>query len=172
MAKTLVAFYSRADENYVNGMIKTLEVGNTQIAAEFIKDIVDCDLFKIEQIKPYSKDYNECIAQAQSDQRRDARPKLKNYLSGIEDYDTIILGYPNYWGTMPMALFTFLEHYNFKGKTIYPLCTHEGSGMGKSVGDIKNICTTANIGKSLAIQGAKIKTSKSDIEKWLKEINL
>ena len=95
MAQALVAFYSRADENYVNGMIKKLEVGNTEVAAGIIEKLTDAKIFKIEQMQPYSKDYNECIAQAQADQKRDARPELKNYPKTLEDYDTIYLGFPN-----------------------------------------------------------------------------
>ena len=139
MSNELVAFYSRADENYVNGVIKSLLTGNTEVAAGMIRDLTGADLFKIEQIQPYSKNYNECIEQAQSDQKRNARPELKDYLEDIDGYDVVYLGFPNYWGTMPMAVFTFLEHYDFSGKKIMPFCTHEGSGLGSSVSDIKKL---------------------------------
>lgn len=167
MSKKLIAFYSRADENYVNGMIKTLEVGNTEIAAEMIHDLTDADLFKIEQAEPYSKDYNECIAQAQDDQRKDAHPELKSYPESLDDYDVIYLGYPNYWSTMPMAVFTFLEHFDFKGKTIKPFCTHEGSGIGSSIADIQKICPDALVEKGLAIHGANVKRAINDIKEWI-----
>ncbi|MFQ9801270.1 MAG: hypothetical protein ACLR23_22855 [Clostridia bacterium] len=78
MSKKLIAFYSRADENYVNGLIKTLEVGNTEIVAGMIKELTGADVVKIEQMEPYARDYNECIAQAQADQRQNARPELRN----------------------------------------------------------------------------------------------
>lgn len=94
MSKKLIAFYSRADENYVNGLIKELEVGNTEIAAGIIQELTGAGLFKIEQVNPYSKSYNECIAQAQEDQRKNARPELKRYPESIDDYDVIYLGYP------------------------------------------------------------------------------
>lgn len=167
MAKKLVAFYSRADENYVNGLIKNLDVGNTEVAAGIIKELTGADIFKIEQQKSYSKNYNECIAQAQADQQRDARPELKSYPESIDEYDVIYLGYPNYWSTMPMAVFTFLEHFDFGGKTIKPFCTHEGSGMGNSVSDIKKLCPTANVEKGLAIHGGSVKRAEKDIEKWI-----
>lgn len=93
MAKKLVAFYARADENYVNGVIKTLDVGNTEVAAGIIRKMTDADLFKIEQMQAYSRDYNECIAEAQADQKRNARPELKSYLETIEPYDSIYLGF-------------------------------------------------------------------------------
>ena len=133
MSKKLIAFYSRADDNYVNGLIKTLEVGNTEVAAGIIKELTGADLFKLEQLKPYARDYNECIAQAQADQRQNARPDLKSFPETLDEYDVIYLGYPNYWSTMPMAVFTFLEHFDFSGKTIKPFCTHEGSGLGSSL---------------------------------------
>lgn len=167
MSKKLIAFYSRADENYVNGMIKTLEVGNTEVAANMIKELTDADLFQIEQAKPYAKDYNECIAQAQADQRKDARPELKHYPETLDEYDMIYLGYPNYWSTMPMAVFTFLEHFDFSGKIIKPFCTHEGSGMGCSVSDIKKMCPAAKIEKGLAIRGSSVERARNDIEKWI-----
>ncbi|MGN0407888.1 MAG: flavodoxin [Bacteroides sp.] len=167
MSKKLIAFYSRADENYVNGMLRKLDIGNTELAAGIIQELTGADIFKIEQIQPYSADYNECIEQAQADQRRDARPELKGYPETIEDYDTIYLGFPNYWGTMPMAVFTFLNHFDFSQKIIKPFCTHEGSGMGNSVDDIRKLCPSANVEKGLAIKGSSVERSKSDIEKWI-----
>lgn len=167
MSKKLIAFYSRADENYVNGLIKTLEVGNTEVAAGIIKELTEADLFKIEQMKPYAKDYNECIAQAQDDQRRNARPELKNYPKSLDEYDVIYLGFPNYWSTMPMAVFTFLEQFDFSGKTIKPFCTHEGSGMGSSVIDIKRLCPATKVEKGLTIYGGSVRQAKQDIERWI-----
>lgn len=167
MSKKLIAFYSRADENYVNGMIKKLEIGNTEVAAGIIHELTGADMFKIEQLNPYSKIYNECIAEAQEDQRRNARPELKSYPESIEGYDVIYLGYPNYWSTMPMAVFTFLEHFDFSGKTIKPFCTHEGSGLGGSVKDIKKLCPTAKIEAGLAIHGGSVKRAKEDIKRWI-----
>lgn len=167
MSEKLIAFYSRADENYVNGMIQTLEVGNTEVAAGIIQELTGADLFQIEQAEPYAKDYNECIAQAQDDQRQNARPKLKNYPKTLDGYDVIYLGFPNYWSTMPMAVFTFLENFDFGGKTIKPFCTHEGSGMGSSVADIKKLCPGARVENGLAIHGGSVKRARNDIEKWI-----
>lgn len=167
MSKKLVAFYSRADENYVNGEIKTLKTGNTELAAGIIAELTGADLFKIEQVQPYAKEYNECIAQAQADQKRDARPELKSWPDSLDEYDEIYLGYPNYWSTMPMAVFTFLEHFDLSGKIIKPFCTHEGSGMGSSEGDIKRLCPSSEVRKGLAIRGANVSRAKKDIEKWI-----
>ena len=137
MAKTLIAFFSRADENYFGGAMRYVKVGNTEIVAEIMKELTGADTFKIEMKDPYSPVYMTCIDEAKKDKQNNARPELVNYPDDIEEYDTIVLGYPNYWGTFPMAVATFLERYDFKGKTILPLCTNEGSGMGSSESDVK-----------------------------------
>ncbi len=169
MSKTLVAYYSRTGENYVSGALKKLSVGNTEVAAEFIKEITGADTFKIEQAVPYSDGYNECIEQAKRDQQSGARPKLKSLPDSIDKYDVIYLGYPNYWNTMPMAVFTFLEQFDFTGKVIKPFCTHEGSGMGRSVSDIKSLCPNAEVQSGLAIFGSSVNRAKQDIERWIKQ---
>ncbi len=169
MANQLIVFYSRADENYVSGRIITLKTGNTEAAAGILRELTGADLFKIEQIQEYSRDYNACIAEAQADQRRNARPALRTYPKSIEEYDTVYLGFPNYWGTMPMAVYTFLEHFDFTGKTIKPFCTHEGSGMGRSEKDIKQLCPGASVEKGLAIHGSNVEKARKDMERWVKE---
>ena len=168
MTNKLIAYYSRADENYVNGQIKTLEKGNTEIAAEIIRSLTGADMFKIEQKRPYAREYNECIAQAQEDQKNNARPELIAFPDNIDGYDEIYIGYPNYWSTMPMAVFTFLEHFDFTGKIIRPFCTHEGSGMGSSVFDIQKLCPNVEIAKGLAIRGGSVTRAEKDIERWIK----
>ena len=113
----LIAYFSRRHENYVNGVIRDLKTGNTEVVASMIQQLTGADIFRIEPIQEYSRNYNECIAQAQADQRRGARPQLKQYPESLENYNTIYLGYPNYWSTMPMAVFTFLEHFVFPVKS-------------------------------------------------------
>lgn len=162
----LIAYFSRADENYFRGALRVISVGNTEIAAKMLQEITGADLFKIEPILSYSKNYNECIAQAQSDQKRDARPELKEYPNSLDQYDTIYLGYPNYWGTMPMPVFTFLEHFDFSGKIIRPFCTHEGSGLGRSESDICRLCPGAQVEKGLAIQGSGVQNAEAAIQRW------
>lgn len=164
---SLIAFFSRRDENYVGGVLKILDVGNTEIAASVIQRLTSGSIFQIVPQQAYSKDYNTCIAEAQEDQRKDARPELEHWLADIEAYDTIYLGYPNYWGTMPMAVFTFLEHYDFTGKTIKPFCTHEGSGLGSSVADIKRLCPTAVVESGIAIRGGTAERAIKEIQKWI-----
>ena len=168
MAKTLIAFFSRADENYFGGAMRYVKVGNTEIVAGLIKDLIPADSFKIEMKNPYSPVYMTCIEEAKKDLRAKARPELVSVPESIDEYDTVILAYPNYWGTMPMAVYTFLESFDFSGKTILPLCTNEGSGMGSSEREIKKTCPGATVKKGLPITGSAAAGSKSSVERWLK----
>ena len=168
MAKTLIVFFSRADENYFGGAMRYVKVGNTEIAVNLMKDMISADTFKIEMKNPYSSVYMTCIDEAKKDLRNDARPELVSLPENIDEYNTIILLYPNYWGTMPMALFTFLEAFDFSGKTILPFCTNEGSGMGRSERDIKNICK-AKVAKGLSINGSRAANSSNSVKKWLEQ---
>lgn len=129
---TLTAFFSRADENYFGGAMRYIEVGNTEVVCGIIGELTGADMFKIEMKNPYAKAYMTCIEEAKKDLKANARPVLVSMPESIDKYDTVILAYPNYWGTIPMAVATFLESYDFSGKTILPLCTNEGSGMGSS----------------------------------------
>ena len=168
MSNTLIAFFSRADENYFGGAMRYVKKGNTEIVCEKIKELIDADTFRIEMKHPYSPVYLTCIDEAKKDLRENARPKLVSMPESIEKYDNIILAYPNYWGTIPMAVVTFLESFDFSGKTIYPLCTNEGSKMGKSESDIKKYASHATLKKGLSVVGSQAEKSKDDVEKWLK----
>ena len=168
MAKTLIAFFSRADENYFGGAMRYVKVGNTEIVVGLMKELIEADTFKIEMKDPYSPVYMTCIDEAKKDMQNNARPELTNYLENIDDYDTIILGYPNYWGTIPMAVATFLERYDFTGKTILPLCTNEGSGMGSSERDVKKYARGADLKRGLSITGSLAAESKGAVEQWFK----
>ena len=168
MAKTLIAFFSRADENYFSGAMRYVKVGNTEIVCNLIREMIPADSFKIEMKNPYSPVYMTCIEEAKKDLREKARPELVSYPESIDGYDTVILAYPNYWGTMPMAVVTFLEKYDFTGKTILPLCTNEGSGMGSSERDIRKYVPGANIKEGLPVTGSDAGTSGKKVERWLK----
>jgi flavodoxin len=165
--KTLIAYFSRNGNNYVGGKIVNLPVGNTEVAAKTIERLTGGGLFKIDPVRKYSNDYTTCTNEAQEELRANARPELTSYPESLDAYDTIILCYPNWWSGMPMPVWTFLERYDFSGKTILPLCTHEGSGLGRSENDIKRLCPGAKLGKGLAILGRSIKSAESDIAAWL-----
>lgn len=163
----LIVYFSRAHENYFNGRIRNVPTGNTEIAADILQKLTGAGLFKLEPVQEYSDNYNECIAQAQQDKERNARPELKAY-PDLSDVNTVYLGYPNYWNTVPMPVLTFLEHYDWKGKKIFPFCTNEGSGMGSSETDIQQSAPDAELGEGLSIHGARVKNSKNAMKRWVK----
>lgn len=165
----LVAYYSRAGENYFGGAYRMIPVGNTEKAAKTIAELTGGTLFRIEQTEPYSVSYQACIAEAKKDLQNHARPALVTMPENLDDYGEIYLGYPNYWGTMPMAVYTFLEHYDFTGKTIHPFCTHEGSGLSGTVKDIQKAAKGATVTKGLAIHGSDVDHAKSTIAAWVRE---
>lgn len=166
MAK-LIVFYSRADENYFGGQYRYIEVGNTEKMANMIADATGATLFKIEQKIPYAKEYNTCINQAQKDLRAKARPELVALPDDLEEYDEIYLGYPNYWSDMPMAVYTFLENFEWRGKTICPFCTHEGSGLGNTERKIQSTCKEAIVTKGLAVTGSSVDGAMKVVEQWV-----
>ena len=155
MAKTLIAFFSRADENYFGGAMRYVKVGNTEIVAEYIRDAVGADLFEIETVKEYPADYMECTEVAKQEQRDNARPKLKEYLRDISEYDNIVIAGPCWWGTYPCAVFGQLEKLHFRGKHVFPVMTHEGSGEANARSDLKKFCTHAKVEKAFAIQAGR-----------------
>lgn len=167
MAK-LIAFYSRADENYFGGQYRYVKVGNTEKVAKMISDLTGADMFKIEQKVPYSANYKECVAQSVKDLKSKARPELVS-LPNLDDYDEIYLGYPNYCGTMPMAVYTFLEAFDFTGKTIHPFCTHEGSGLSNTVNDIKNTAKGATVTNGLPLFGSDADKAEGIVNDWIKK---
>ena len=167
MAKTLIAFFSRADENYFGGAMRYVKVGNTEIVCNDMKDMIDADMFKIEMKDPYSPVYMTCIEEAKKDLRDNARPKLVSVPDSIDEYDTVILAYPNYWGTFPMAVATFIDNFDFTGKTVLPLCTNEGSGMGNSEADLRKMMPGAKIKGGLSITGSR--ASSASGWRWANE---
>ena len=169
MAKILIAYYSRKGQNYVNGSIVNLARGNTEIVAEMIQKATGGDLFEIDTVKAYPVDYTECTEVAKQELRGKARPELKKYLDSLDEYDTVFLGYPCWWGTMPMGVYTFLDRYDWNGKKIFPFCTHEGSGMGGSVREIEKTCPGATVAKGLPIHGAEAAKTESMVTAWCKK---
>ena len=168
MTKSLILFFSRAGNNYTNEGIKNLEIGNTEVIANYIKEFADADLFKIDPIDQYPEDYMECTEIAKEELKKDARPELKEYIDDISEYDVVYIGFPNWWNTMPMPVWTQLEKLDFTGKTIKPFVTHEGSGFGKSLNDLKKLCPGANIEDGLSIQGSLVSGSEKKVKHWVK----
>lgn len=144
--------------------------GNTRSIAQQISENIEADLFEIKTVTSYPRDYDDCVTQAKEEQRNNTRPDLSTHVTNMDEYDTVFIGYPNWWGTMPMAMFTFLEEYNFQGKTIIPFCTHEGSRMGRSETDLSKLLSNAIVKKGLAIRGGSVNSAKGDISNWLKNL--
>lgn len=165
--KNLVIYYSRSGENYVNGKVTNINKGNTEYVAEFLRDNFGADLFKAETVKEYAKSYMDCIREAQKELDNDERPQLKNYLKDISEYDNVFIAGPCWWGTYPMAVFSALEGLDFAGKKIFPIMTHEGSGMGHCEKDLKEQIKGAQFVKGLAIHGADAKNSEQTVVSWV-----
>ena len=160
---SIVIYFSRTGENYFGGELKNIEKGNTEVIAEYIQELDNADLFKVEPAVEYPDDYMKCIDVAKKEQQSDARPEI------IDAYDTIYIGFPNWWGTLPMPMFTQLEQLDFEGKTVKPFVTHEGSGFGSSQKDLKKLCEGALIKKGLSIPGANVYGAKDAVKSWINE---
>lgn len=160
--KSLIIYFSRADENYIVGYI---EKGNTEVLADYVKEITNADVFKVEPLIPYAKDYNTCIEEAK---QRIFNAPIKNSLDDISKYDVIYIMTPIYWGTYAPEMETALKNLDFTGKTIRIVTTHEGSGLGNVPNDVKRICRGANVlDDAIAIRGADCKNLKGKIENWI-----
>lgn len=171
-SKSLSAYFSRKGNNYVGGSIVNLPIGNTEVIARKIQGLTGSDLFQIQAVQSYPADYTEATRVAQDELSANARPALTEMVADMASYEVVYLGYPNWWGTMPMAVFTFLESYDFSGKTIVPYCTHEGSGLGSSERDTKKLCPTAKVLSGLAIRGGTVGSADNDLVNWLKKLDL
>lgn len=167
MSKNLIVYFSRKGENYVAGNIVDLPQGNCEVLAKMIHELIDSTLFQVKTVHSYPQDYHQCTAQAKKELLNQERPKILDYVHQFNQYDHIILCYPNWWSTMPMAMFTFLQTHDTTGKHIYPLCSHEGSGMGVSENDIKKLCPQAIVHQGLAIRGSQVHDSLQEVKGWL-----
>ena len=160
--KSLIIYFSRADENYAVGYI---DKGNTEIVAEYVQELTGADMFKVEPEVPYSANYNICIKEAK---KRIGNAPIKEKLSDISEYDTVYIMSPIYWGTYAPEVETALEGLDFSGKKVRVISTHEGSGLGSMVSDVKKMCKGADVdAKGLAIKGSQAKSSKDKVEEWI-----
>lgn len=163
----LVAYFSLAGEQYEVGVI---EEGNTAIIANMIAEQTGADLFKIEAVTPYPQTHSELLDISRQERADNARPEISRTVDNMVDYDVVFIGYPNWWGDMPMIVYNFLESYDFDGKTIVPFCTHGGSGLSGTESTIANI-TGASMMDGFAIAGTTAQndrdTAKDEVVKWL-----
>lgn len=168
--KILVAFFSRTGENYAVGNIKK---GNTHIIAEIIAEKTGGDLFQIKPVNPYPENYTECTEIAKRELNVKTRPAIQDNLT-VEDYDIIFIGYPNWWGDMPMPLYTFIEQHNWQDKIVIPFCTHEGSGLSDTENKLKSTCKGSTVLKGLAVRGTTAQNNQEQTQRsvtdWLNKL--
>ena len=146
--------------------------GNTREIANQIHSIVGGDIVEIKTVKPYPRDYSTVVDQAKKELKNGYNPPLKTKVKNIRSYDIIFVGYPNWWGTMPRAVFTFLSQYDFSGKTIIPFCTHGGGGIGRSIDEIKKLCPKSKLLEGFETPGSNVKSAKNEVYQWLKKIKI
>jgi len=157
-SKTLIVYYSRT--------------GNTEAMAKHIQDLTGADLFQVETVKAYPESYHETTEVAKDEKNNNTRPEIKEKVGNIDQYDTIFIGFPIWWGTYPMAMATFLESYNLDGKTIVPFCTHGGGGVDQGFKDVQKLAPKANHKDGLSLSGGRASSARTDIENWLKKIEV
>ena len=165
----LVAYFSLAGEQYGVGVI---EEGNTSIIAHMIAEQTGADLFEIEAVTPYPTSHSELLDVSRQEMANNARPEISSTVDNMDDYDTIFIGYPNWWGDMPMIVYNFLESYDLSGKTIVPFCTHGGSGLSNTESTIADI-TSGTMKDGFAIPGTTAQndrdTARSQVTEWLRK---
>lgn len=146
--------------------------GNTRELANRIHEKVGGDIFEIQAEEPYPSDYEAVKDRAQKELRGNIRPKLTTRVANMEAYDVVFIGYPIWWGTMPMPIASFLSEYDLSGKTVVPFCTHAGSGLGRSVTDIAKLCPKSTVLGGLAVWGRDAKTSQNEVSEWLRNLKM
>ena len=166
--KSLIIYFSYTGENYMSDGIRNIDKGNTEIVAEKIKELTNANLFKVEPVKEYPYNYQECCDVAKEELENKANIEIKNKLTDISNYDVIYIGGPIWWGHYPMALNTLIETLDFTNKIVKPFTTHEGSGLGNVMQDINELCKGAIIKEGLAIRGSEAINSNNYLESWCK----
>ena len=171
--KNLIVYFSRAGENYCNGAIKVIQKGNTAVAAEFIRDAVGGDMFEIKTKKIYSDNYYKCIEQAKEEMQNGERPELQTYPGSVDGYDTVFLCYPNWFGTMPMAVYGFMERYDWSGKTVVPFVTHGTGGLSSTIRDLTAaLPEDTTILEPIGVYRPEVDTSQGAVQDWLAGLDL
>lgn len=171
MAKQiLIAYFSHKGMNFSGGKIEELRIGNTARAASMIAEIARADLYEIEAAEEYPYDYRACVERAKKEFADQSRPPLVSVLD-TSVYDLFIVGWPNWCGTTPMPVRTFLDGAALNGKVVLPFCTHEGSGFGNALQDLRQAYPAVLFGEGLAIRGSQVLQSKAEIQRWLRHNN-
>jgi flavodoxin len=167
--RTLLAYFSRAGENYFNGGRRDLEVGNTEVLARMIAELIDCDVYRIEAADPYPDGYDPTVARNVAEQDADARPAIADSLASIDGYERVLLGSPIWNVRPPMIMLTFAESYDFTGSTVHPFVTYAVSGLGSTEQVYTAACRGARISPGLAVRGEEVAQHRADVEAWLRQ---
>lgn len=168
----LLAYFSRAGENYHYGGRTRLAVGNTEVLADMIGRLIGCDAHRIEPVEPYPDDYAETVVRNVREQDADARPAIANPPASLARYDIVLLGSPIWNIRAPMIMATFAERFDFTGKTVFPCTTHAMSGLGTTARDYSASCPGATVGEGLAVRGEEVEGAGAAVEAWLRRIDL
>ena len=166
-AKVLIVFFSHAGENYAVGNIK---VGNTKLVADEIQKVTGGDEFEIVAERNYDLPYASLTKLAKEEQERNEKPAFKGGVKDIDKYSTVFIGGPVWWGTYPQVMFSFFDKYDLNGKTIIPFTTHEGSGLGNVVEDLKKLYPNATFKEAFSIYGHETRNDLSKVSKWMKSL--
>ncbi|MGE9984146.1 flavodoxin [Desulfovibrio sp. SGI.169] len=146
--------------------------GNTRKVAEQIHGSIGGDMLELKTVVPYPQDYDSVVDQAQREQKNNARPRIATEIPNLEKYDVIFIGFPNWWGSMPMPFFTLLEKYDVGDRTIIPFCTHEGSRFGRSEQDLRRLCPRARLLKGFETRGSRAAGAQKSVDAWLRGLGL
>jgi flavodoxin len=179
--KILIAYFSMPETDNPKNMTKEEEnsavvidgevLGNTQYVANIIQENTGADAYRIEPQTPYPLDHRALVDQAKEEQNQNSRPAIKTQIENIEEYDTIFLGYPNWWGDMPMILYSFLEQYDLSGKTVIPFNTNGGSGFSDTIKTIAKLQPGATVRKDgFAVSRDDVQDAEPGIITWLKAL--
>lgn len=179
-SRILVAYFSRIGNTQFDTEIDAVSsasvtiydgenLGNCEVAARISQDITSGDIFFIETAEKYPGDFDATSEQTSQEKSADTRPELNSHVENMDNYNTIILVTPIWWGDLPQPVVTFLEEYDFSEKTIIPISTNEGSGLGSIVQEITSLCPEAQIAEGLSISGNAVSTAKESITECLEK---
>lgn len=146
--------------------------GNTKQIAEMISEKTGGDLFEIVPATPYTEDYDAVVDQAQKEQEENARPEIADTVEDWDSYQTVFIGYPNWWSDVPMIINTFMESYDFSGKTVVPFCTHGGGGFGGSLSSIENGVQGASVLEGFSVSGSSVDSAEEDVQTWIDSLDI
>ena len=171
-SKVIVAYYSRADENYAEGGKEWLEVGHTKVMAGYIVEALGADEYEIVPKEAYPEGYDDCCDVALEEQKNDARPEIANPLPNLASYDTVFIGCPIWWGYEPMIVRTFIEGVELSGKTVVPFTTHGGSGLGSVPSNLRAALPDTNFLDGYALAGTSVDGAHDEVVGWAKSLTL